>query len=154
MPRRSLSAVLPPVLLGTAILATSGPWASAERTGSLAQPWLSWLGLSASATALAHAAIRKVGHAMAYALFAVLALRATREPGGPLTRRAAGLAWAISVLLATADEGLQSLSRARGGRVSDVLLDGLGALLGILVAVRFASRRAATAAVETETEPA
>jgi VanZ family protein len=136
---------LPALLLAAGILAASGPWASAEHTSSLAQPWFSSLGLSPEWAAILHFVVRKCGHVLAYAAFGVLALRALRDPSRSMAWRTAGFAWLLAILLASADETLQSFSPARGGCVTDVLLDSAGAALGILVAVRFALRRASDA---------
>jgi len=126
---------VPAVVLALAILAMSGPWGAASRTGSVAEPWLAWLGLSPAAAALVHAALRKTGHALAYALFGVLAFRGLADPSRP-PRRSAGIAWALGILLAAADEALQALSPARGGSFRDVLLDSAGAAVGVLYRVR------------------
>ena len=53
--------VWPAVLLAAAILATSGPWASADRTSSLTSSWLVALGFSEEVAVLLHGVVRKSG---------------------------------------------------------------------------------------------
>ena len=123
----------------------SGSWASSRTTGSVVEPFFLRFGLSAEAAEVVHAALRKAGHLAAYAVFAMLALRSVRGTGRTTTL-AAGLAFAAAAGLAAADEVLQSLAHGRGGHGSDVLVDALGALIGLCVAVPFAHRREAAAA--------
>jgi VanZ family protein len=138
---RPVRRFLPPVALAAAILTMSGPWGSSASTGGIVQPLLERLGLSPEAAAAAHAVGRSVGHVLAYALFAVLALRAARGDGPP-TRRGVALSWTVAVGLAVLDETLQSLGGARSPRLSDVGLDALGAALGLALALRRARRSA------------
>jgi hypothetical protein len=144
---------LPALVLAVAILAASGPWASAEHTGSLTQPWFSSLGLSPEWAALLHFVVRKCGHVLAYAAFGILALRAVRDPSRAIPWRTTGHAWLVAILLASADETLQSFSPARGGCVTDVLLDSAGAALGILVAVRYSLRATQIDVNQSDVEP-
>jgi VanZ family protein len=132
--------VWPAVLLAAAILATSGPWASADRTSSLTSSWLVALGFSEEIAVLLHGIVRKSGHLFAYALFAMLAWRAVGD-AVPVPRRAT-VALLASVALACADEALQSRFAARGGSAWDVLLDSAGAVIAIALAARVAVRRA------------
>ena len=120
----------------------SGPWASSRTTGSVVEPLFLGFGLSPEVAEVVHAAIRKAGHLGAYAAFAMLALRSIRGEGVTTTRCAA-LALAVSVALAACDEAIQSLSPGRGGHATDVAVDALGALIGLVVAVSFARRREA-----------
>jgi hypothetical protein len=120
-----------------ATLALATSWGAAARTGGLVAPWLEGWGLSPHAAALAHVLLRKVGHVLAYAGFALLARAALAPPGR--ARRALLLALA----LASADEALQALSAGRGGSVLDVLLDVGAAALALALAE---SRAAASAA--------
>lgn len=135
---------LPAVLFGLAVLAMSGPWASAEATGAVTHSFLGALGLPEPVVRVVHTALRKVGHAMAYAVFGALVWRAV--PGGPTPVRRPLVSLVVAVLLAAADESLQGLSPARGSSAWDVLLDAGGAALGIAVAAKLARARAARAA--------
>lgn len=62
--------------------------------------------------------IKKGGHFAAYALFYVLALRATRNPW---------VAFALAVAYAISDEIHQTTVVGRSGRLTDVLIDSAGA---------------------------
>ncbi len=131
---------LPAILFGAAILAMSGPWASAAHTGSWTEPFLARLGLPAGLAWALHQILRKVGHFVAYGLFGLLALRAV---GGdrPTNRRFASLALVLAVLLSCADETLQALTPDRGGSPLDVVLDGAGAATALLLVLRSGARR-------------
>lgn len=67
--------------------------------------------------------IKKAGHFAAYALFYVLALRATRNPWA---------AFALSFVYAVSDELHQTTVVGRNGRFTDVLIDSAGALTMLL----------------------
>lgn len=122
----------PLLTFAAAILVFSGPWASAERTGSLAEPWLTALGLSPEAADLAHRILRKLGHFAAYGAFAWVAFRALRGDG-PASPRNAARAWTLALALAVADESLQWFAPGRGGSPWDVLIDGAGAAVVLCV---------------------
>lgn len=85
-----------------------------------------WLGFSPEFADVLHRIFRKLGHLTAYALFALLASRSIRGDRPPTLALAC---WALlaAVLLASADETLQSFSSERGASPLDVLLDGCGA---------------------------
>lgn len=131
--------VLAPFVLGAAILAASGPWASADHTGQVTEPWLSWLGLPPVVAAAVHRGLRKLGHALAYGLFAALVFRALPSSRRPAWR--ALVACATALALASVDEALQSLHPSRGGHAADVLLDLGGAIVGVSLLLRIAARR-------------
>ena len=139
---------VPAFLLAAAILAMSGPWASFAHTGTIVDPLFARLGLPVEWATLAHAALRKVGHVLAYATLGALGFRAVGDRSRAL--RSAGIAWAFAVLVAGADESLQSLTPARTGCVSDVALDAAGAALGVLVALGLFARRTVASAVTAE----
>jgi hypothetical protein len=131
---------LPAVVLGAAILAMAGPWGGSGSTEGL----LLGIGFGADLVTILNWLLRSAGHVAAYALFAFLALRAIRGEAA-LTRRRAGLAFAAAVALACLDETIQSLVPQRGGKATDVLLDSVGAAVGVTVARLVASRRTASA---------
>ncbi|TYS69801.1 VanZ family protein [Sutcliffiella horikoshii] len=74
--------------------------------------------------------VRKNAHFFAYMLLAVLTLNAVRRSGGR-GWLSMGVAFIISVLYAISDEVHQLFVPGRSGQVSDVLLDSMGALVGI-----------------------
>jgi VanZ family protein len=127
------------VALAGAVLCMSGPWGSTASTASRVLPLLEALGLSPAGAAAVHAAGRTAGHLVAYALVAVLALRAVRGDA-PATAPRAAAAFLLAVALSVADESLQASTHGRGGRLRDVLVDGTGALLGVAWALRRARR--------------
>jgi VanZ family protein len=132
---------LPALLLAAAILAMAGAAGSRDVTGRLANPFLSGLGLSPEVVEMLHAFARKTGHFVAYALFAILALRAVRGPR-PVVAGTLGVAGAVAVLLAVADEALQRTSPFRTGSSLDVAIDVAGALTGLALAAVLAARNA------------
>jgi VanZ family protein len=134
------SRYLPALLLSLAILAMAGSAGSQDVTGRIAHPLLSIFGLSPEVVEMLHAFARKVGHFLAYALFAVLALRAVRGRG-PVDARSLGFAAAWAVLLASADEAVQRLSPFRSGSAVDVAIDVSGAIAGLALAAVLAARR-------------
>ena len=75
--------------------------------------------------------LRKCAHALEYAVFGALLLRAFRAP---IPALAAGIAYAIS------DEWHQSFVRGRHGAPIDVAIDSLGVLIGVLAYLRLARR--------------
>jgi VanZ family protein len=67
--------------------------------------------------------LRKLAHAAAFGILALLVLRATRAPG---------VALLLTFIYAVSDEIHQSFVRGRSGRPLDVLIDTVGAAAAIL----------------------
>ena len=67
--------------------------------------------------------LRKLAHAAAFGILALLLLRATRSPGSALL---------VTFLYAISDEVHQTFVRGRAGRPLDVLIDTAGAALAVL----------------------
>jgi VanZ family protein len=109
---------------------------SAERTGRLIVPILRWLFPAAAPLQLEvmHAAVRKLGHVIEYAVLAGLWFHALAARGGRTPAGAAGLSWAIALGCAVADESLQATTRSRTASMVDVGLDVAGAALVALPA--------------------
>ena len=131
---------LPALVFAAAVLVMSGPWGASDVTGRAASPFLEALGFSPALAQAAHAVLRKVGHACAYAVFALLARRAAAGPR-PARARDGWIAFALAVALASADEGIQHFTVGRGASVMDVVLDSAGAGGALLLASSFAKRR-------------
>lgn len=75
--------------------------------------------------------LKKLGHASEYAILAVLwwrALGSTR-----LLEQRIPLAWGVSLLYALSDEYHQTLVPGRNGTLMDLLIDAIGALVGLLL---------------------
>ena len=83
-----------------------------------------------------HFYIRKAAHFIAYFILGVLALRAFRVSGARGWKSVV-CAFALSFVYAISDEFHQLFVPGRGAQVRDVLIDGLGALVGILLSIGF-----------------
>ena len=114
----------------------AGPWGASGNTEDI----LLGVGFGEDLIAILNWLLRSAGHMAAYALFAWLVLRAFRG-GRATTRRHALLALAFAVLLASVDETIQSIVPSRTGKVTDVILDGVGASIALVFALRRAARR-------------
>jgi VanZ family protein len=123
------------------IFALSGEDFAAPETEGFFAPLLRWLisNLSDEALAVIHFAIRKTAHAGEYAVLALLSYRAAAVSGVSSVGRQLGLALAVSLAVAVADETRQAFSPTRGGSAADVVLDVAGAFAALALA--FALRR-------------
>lgn len=125
----------PPIAWMAVVLAMSSAAFSADTTGSILHPLLTWLlpWLTPDHVKLIHAMTRKAAHVTEYAILAALWLRAfnrtTLGPGG-----AAWLAFGLSVVCAVVDETHQAFVPHRTGTAADVLVDTLGVLAVVLPA--------------------
>ena len=75
--------------------------------------------------------LKKGAHLTEYAVLAVLVRHALGPPLRLGVRPRVGLAWGITVLYAVTDEIHQAFVPGRTATVTDVAIDGLGALLGL-----------------------
>lgn len=102
---------------------------SASRTSRFIEPLVRWLWPEASEVtlAVAHVAVRKLGHVLAYAVVGLLAYRAVRA-GRPSPFRWSWVAAALAVgaALAVTDELRQSFVASRSGTLGDVVIDIVG----------------------------
>lgn len=127
---------LPPVLWMALILILSSDVGSAEHTEHWLVPLLRLAASWATPTQIEalHGLVRKGGHLTEYAVLASLWYRAFargRRLGPP---SAAAMAFAISLVWAIVDETRQSFVPSRTASAKDVAIDGIGALLAMLVA--------------------
>ncbi len=79
--------------------------------------------------------VRKAAHVTEYAVLSWLLARAFMTPGTPMgawSRKAAALAWLIAALYSSTDEFHQAFVPNRDARWSDVLIDSVGAALGVV----------------------
>lgn len=108
---------------------------SAAHTSRFLGPLLHWLkpDLTREQFETAQLCVRKAGHLSEYALLAVLLVRALLASGreGPSVPLTAALAWSGAVLYAASDEWHQSFVPSRTASAGDVLIDAIGALLGL-----------------------
>lgn len=125
---------LPPLVWGVAILAFSGDLGSSLQT----LPWVKWLvsqlvTLSPSQLELLHNFLRKLGHLLAYGTLSFLWFRTLKGHLRWGLRRSLLGALLLCLIVASLDEGYQSLFPTRNGCLGDVVLDMGGAALGALL---------------------
>lgn len=128
-----------PVLLWCALIfGFSSDAGSSRRTSRILRPILRWLNpdISDEAIRRVQLGVRKTAHVGEYAVLALLVWRAKRKPvrddRRPWNWREAGLAFAFATAFALTDEYHQAWVPSREARVVDVLVDSLGAALGLL----------------------
>jgi VanZ family protein len=108
---------------------------SASETSHIIAPLLRWLFPDADATwiANAHFAIRKLSHFVVYAILTLLALHAFRLAFDRSPAWLAAASLALTLVIASIDEGRQIAARSRTGALSDVVLDMSGAASALLL---------------------
>jgi VanZ family protein len=90
-------------------------------------------GLRVSDDAAVDRPARTLAHIGTYAVLALLLVRALLVRRRP-ARIVAGAAWVVAVLFGVSDELHQAFVPDRTGRPSDVLVDAIGAAIGVAVA--------------------
>ena len=119
---------------------------SNQHTSRLLVPFLRWIkpDISDAAMHRIQYGIRKCGHMTEYAVLGVLIWRARRKPqrgdSRPWSWTPAAVAVGVSVLFAVSDEIHQSFCAQRYGSAVDVMIDAVGAMLGML-ALRLTGKR-------------
>ena len=128
-----------PVLLWCALIfGFSTEAGSTRRTSRILRPILRWFNPEISEEAIRRVqfGVRKAAHGAEYSVLALLIWRARRRPTRndrrPWNWREAGLALAFAAAFALSDELHQLFVPSREARVGDVLVDSLGAALGLL----------------------
>jgi len=130
---------IPAALWMVLIFVGSTDLLAARHTSGWITAVLRWFDPHASARTLAraHFLIRKAGHFTEYAVLAHLIWRASRPPTRPMARslgwRPALLVWIIAVLYAVSDEFHQTFVATRQGSAFDVLIDSIGAGVGLAI---------------------
>jgi len=130
---------LPVILWMSLIFAGSTGALSGNQTSRFLGPFLRWIYPAATDETVRalQFGIRKCGHLTEYAILAALLWRARRkpklDPGRPWLRSDALFAIGIAALYAVSDEWHQSFEPTRYGSPLDVLIDTIGAALGIAV---------------------
>jgi VanZ family protein len=119
---------------------------SAAHTSRFIGPFLRWFSpdISNATTASIQLLVRKCGHLCEYAILAALLYRALRT----LPERPISLAFILAAIYAALDEFHQSFVASRTGSPWDVVVDCVGALLGLLFWWFITNRR--TAALEAK----
>src|SRR5215470_5849676 len=128
--RRGLIRFLPPVLWMGVIAIGSSSLLSGERTGQWMLALLGQLapGAGPGLVDFAHLGVRKIGHLTEFGILAILWHRALAPSPG-----AVPLAFLLATLYGGVDELRQWLVPNRVPAVSDVMVDSLGALLGLAI---------------------
>ena len=118
---------------------------STEHTSRYIVPFLLWLkpGMSPAAIWTILVVVRKCAHVTEYAVLALLLWRALRNVPVLCTKTLMvfGAVLLGCALFAASDEFHQTFVKSRTPSVRDVLLDVMGALLGLLIGVSVARRR-------------
>ena len=124
---------LPLLAWMTVVFLFSSDAFSVPRTSRFLGPFFGWLLPHAQPETIATCifAIRKLAHALEYAVLALLAWRALGGPEidgfRPWIWGRAARAWLIAAVYAASDEWHQSFVPSRGAAVADVLIDATGA---------------------------
>ncbi len=107
---------------------------AADETSRFIVPFLRWLlpGTTPATLDLLHGVIRKLGHVSEFAVLAVLWYRSLTWGGQAWRRKAALVAFALTLAFAGLDETHQAFVATRTASVTDVGWDGLGALCGVV----------------------
>ena len=119
---------LPVVAWMGLIFSASADTQSVARTSRFLEPFCRWIYPSVTPEQLEAVRwiVRKGAHLGEFAIFGALLFYA-------LGRRRMWLAWGIAVVYAAADEFHQTFIPGRNGCVQDVLIDAVGAAIGVAV---------------------
>lgn len=136
----------PGLWMALIFFASSGA-GSAQNTSRIIGPLLRWIfgAVTDERVWAIQFYIRKTGHAVGYAILAILCWRALTPPPRWMRTawqsRRAWLAWGIASVYAVTDELHQSFIPSRQGSVMDVVLDSFGAALGLVMVWATCRRR-------------
>ena len=81
--------------------------------------------------------IKKGGHALGYGLLALTYLRGLKGERREVVSRRLFVAWLLATLYSATDEFHQSFVPGRHPAVTDVMIDSIGAALGLILARRY-----------------
>ncbi len=143
--KRLLKNWLPVFIWLAVIFLGSSDLMSAGHTSRFIVPFLRWLNPDISQETLAsiHSIVRKCAHLGEYAVLALLLLRAAILMTN-LKRSLAVLyvsVWIACLFVATTDEFHQTFVGSRGASSTDIIIDGGGAILGLLIGAIFGMTR-------------
>jgi|SRR5207248_1048405 len=117
---------------------------SAEHTSRFFVPVLRWLNPEITADAIAKVQffVRKLAHLTEYAILAALLWRAVYRGTNLKTRMSTVFVTAsvVSILIAASDEFHQSFVSSRTASAGDVLIDMIGAIIGLMLGWSFTHR--------------
>ena len=143
--RRFVRYWMPAIVWMAVIFLGSTDMLSAAHTSRFLVPFLRWLDPQISLAALnaIQFGIRKLAHLTEYAILAALLWRALR--GGTRWQAKMSilvfLTWIACAIFAASDEFHQSFVPSRTSSPVDVMIDVIGALIGLAICLAFASRR-------------
>jgi len=146
-PRKAWKAWIPAIVwLGVIAIESTGTFSAANTRGWLYPIFHFLTGVDPVRFVAWHNVLRKLGHFVGYFTLSVLLFRAWRAslPVPQLrlwTARWAGIAWAMSALVASLDEWHQTYLPSRTGTVHDVILDSAAALAAQMVIWAIRGRR-------------
>jgi VanZ family protein len=135
-----------PVLVWIAVIFIgSSDLMSAEHTSRLLVPLLLWLkrDITAEAIAQIHFLLRKCAHLTEYGILAIILWRAI-DRGTDLTIKISMLYMSLffaAALIAGADEFYQSFKPSRTASTGDVLIDIIGAMIGLAICFALGARK-------------
>lgn len=143
--RRFLKNWLPVFIWLAVIFLGSTDLMSAEHTSRFIVPFLRWLNPDISPERLAsiHSIVRKCAHLGEYAVLALLLLRAAILVTN-LKRSLPILyvsVWVACLFVAITDEFHQTFVASRGASATDIIIDGCGTILGLLIGGIFGMTR-------------
>ena len=130
---------LPPLIWMVVIFSASGDKQSFHHSSRLIAPFLHWLfpNLSQPAIDTVVTVVRKCAHLTEYAVLAFLFWRALRRPvwhdARPWSWREAGISVLWVAIYAATDEFHQSFVPGRDANPRDVLIDTVGAAIGMIL---------------------
>src|SRR5947199_4351431 len=135
--RNLLKYWLPALIWLGVIFLASTDLMSAEHTSRFLGPFLRWLKPDVTADAIAKVQlfVGKVAHLTEYAILATVGWRAVYS-GTNLKIKISTLfvtVWAVSTLIAIADEFQESLVESRTASIGDVRIDMIGAVFGLMI---------------------
>lgn len=126
---------LPVLLWAALIFSVSGDKKSSHHSSRLIEPIVRWLfpDISEEAVQSTVFAIRKAAHVTEYAVLALLLWLGFRgpNPASGWPKKIALWAWGGAVLFAISDEYHQTFVPGRQGTVQDVVIDAIGAAVGL-----------------------
>lgn len=143
--RRFLKNWLPVLVWVGVIFLGSTDLMSAEHTSRFIVPFLRWLKPDISAETLAsiHFILRKCAHVGEYAVLGLLLLRAATLT--PNFKRSIPIRYlsvlGVCLFVAATDEFHQTFVASRGASATDVMIDSVGSIVGLLIGATFARRR-------------
>ena len=138
---------MPVVVWMVVIFTASTDLMSAQHTSRIIGPFLQWLipEITVGSIAALQLFSRKLAHLTEYAILGALLLRGLRKSSSKLASKSlGGVAFIVAAVFAASDEFHQSFVASRTGSSHDILIDTMGAALGLGIYWFFLLRRPLT----------